>query len=150
MVSAGRTGSLWALAPGKIRYLKFLLAAGASVPINLASRVLFSTVTPFGVAIVLSQIVGMLVAYALMRAFVFRSSGTHWTAELGRFAVVNLFSLAQMWVVSIATLYAILPALGYDFFNEFTAHAVGLLSTSMTSFFGHKHFSFGEKASPPA
>jgi putative flippase GtrA len=129
------------------QYVKFLLAAGASVPINLASRVLFSNVAPFGVAIVLSQIVGLLVAYGLTRTFVFQSTRTSWIGELARFAVVNLFSLAQMWIVSMVTLYAILPKLGNPSFKELTAHAIGLASTSFTAFFGHKLYSFGEKAS---
>jgi putative flippase GtrA len=131
--------------------VRFLLAAGASVPVNLASRVLFSTVIPFAVAIVLSQIVGMVVAYGLTRTFVFQSTRTSWTGELARFAAVNLLSLAQMWIVSIVTLYAVMPAFGYDFFKEFSAHAVGLFSTSVTAFFGHKLYSFEERVSgPPA
>jgi len=69
--------------------------------------------------------------------------------ELARFAIVNLFALAQMWIVSMVTLYAIIPALGYDFFNELTAHAIGLGSTSVTSFLGHKFYSFGERLPEP-
>lgn len=150
MVGSPRTAlSGSSIRPAGMKYAKFLLAAGASVPVNLASRVLFSLFVPFTVAIVLSQIVGMFVAYGLTRAFVFKSTRTSFASELARFAVVNLFALAQMWVVSVATLYAILPAIGYNFFNELTAHAIGLFSTSITSFFGHKFYSFREGLSEP-
>jgi putative flippase GtrA len=107
-----------AIRPTGLKYVKFLVAAGASVPVNLGSRVLFSMVVPFAVAIVVSQIVGMLVAYGLTRTFVFESTRSSWTGELARFAAVNVFSLAQMWLVSMTTLYVLLPALGYHFHNE--------------------------------
>ncbi len=122
-----------------IQFLRFVLAAGASVPFNVGSRVLFSFAVPFEIAVILSHCVGMAVAYTLTRAFVFQSTRQRRSDEMTRFAVVNLISVAQTWLVAVALLR--LAA-----FPELVAHLGGLATSSVTSFFGHRHFSFREKS----
>jgi putative flippase GtrA len=126
------------------RYVKFMIAAGMSVPFNIGSRILFSLYFPFVIAIVLSQFVGMIVAFVLTRAFVFRSSRARRIDEFIRFAGVNVVSLAVTWVVSVAFLYGVLPAIGDNAMPELTAHVIGLLTSSLTAFFGHRHYTFRE------
>ena len=135
---AGPTG------PG-VKYIKFVVASGLSVPFNVASRIVFSFHFPFVIAIVLSQFVGMMVAFLLTRLFVFESSRGSWTGELTRFAGVNMVSLAQTWIVSVSFLYILLPSIGYKFMPELTAHVIGLGSSSITAFVGHRHYSFRER-----
>lgn len=132
------------------RFLGFVIAAGSSLPFNLGSRVLFSTVFSFEVAIILSQVVGMLVAFVLVRTFVFESSQRPAAAELARFSVVNLVSLAQVWLVSTGLLRVVYPLIDWTFYPEFMAHAVGLSVSAVTSFVGHKYFSFAPSAEPDA
>lgn len=127
-----------------LKYGKFVIAAGISVPFNVGSRILFSFYLPFGLAIVFSQFVGMTVAFLLTKFFVFKSTRNSLVGELVRFAAVNAISLAQTWVVSVAFLYAVLPALRYTFAPELTAHVIGLAASSLTAFVGHRHFSFRE------
>lgn len=128
-----------------LKYVKFVIAAGTSVPFNIGSRILFSLYVPFAFAIILSQLVGMLVAFILTRSFVFKSTRNSWVGEASRFAAVNTISLGQTWIVSVGLLYVLLPMLGYTFAPELTAHVVGLATSSFTAFIGHRRYSFREK-----
>ena len=124
------------------RFLPFLLAAGASVPVNLLARVAFSRVVPFEAAVLLSHGVGMVTAYALTRCFVFERSGRSVAGELGRFALVNLVSAGLTWCVAVALLYQVFPRLGIAWQPELLAHVAGLGAASVASFVGHSRFSF--------
>ena len=67
------------------QFLKFLVAAGLSVPVNLGSRVLLSRIMPYEAAVVVSHLCGMLTAFLLTRSFVFERSGRRASNELARF-----------------------------------------------------------------
>ena len=136
---AGAAASLWARHG---QFVKFVAAAGASVPVNLAARVLFSRAVPYEVAVLLSHVVGMLTAYSLTRLFVFAASGRSVPSELGRFALVNLVSAALTWVVSVGLLRLVFPRVGFETQPELVAHVVGLGVASVSSFIGHRQFSF--------
>ena len=83
------------------QFLKFLVAAGLSVPVNLGSRVLLSRVMPYEAALVASHLCGMLTAFLLTRSFVFERSGRRASNELVRFTLVNALSLLVTWVVAV-------------------------------------------------
>ncbi len=124
------------------QYIRFVLAAGASVPFNLAARALLSNWVPYEVALLLSHGVGMLTAWTLTRLFVFDASGRSAGSELGRFAVVNIVSVAVTWCVSVGLVRHVFPALQFAHHPELVAHLIGLGVASVTSFVGHKRFSF--------
>ena len=124
------------------RFLRFLAAAGASVPVNLGARVLLSEWMRFEFAVLLSHLAGMLTAYALTRLFVFEASGRSVGSELARFAVVNVFSAALTWCVSVGLVYLVFPWVGFTYHPELAAHVIGLGAASITSFVGHSRFSF--------
>lgn len=126
----------------RVRFILFVIAAGLSVPVNLLSRVGFSFVVPFSVAIVLSQICGVIVAYTLTKVFVFEPSRRDVHREFSRFVLVNLISLAQTWLVAVGLVDIVFPALKMAFYPEFVGHFIGLATTSVTSFILHKRFSF--------
>lgn len=128
----------------KLKFVRFLLAAGASVPFNIASRILFSYVMPFELAVVLAHGVGMLVAYVLTRTFVFQSTRNSRLGELSRFALVNVVSAGLTLVVAAALLRLVFPMVRYNHSPELTAHVVGLAVSSALSFVGHRRFSFRE------
>jgi len=132
------------IAPDRLLFLKFVVAAGLSVPVNLGSRILFSRAMPFEAAIVLSHVCGMLTAYLLTRLFVFERSGRKAASELSRFALVNLASVAQTWIVAVGLVRFVFPALGVVREAELLAHGTGLAFAAFTSFYGHRHFSFGK------
>jgi len=124
------------------RFLRFLLAAGASVPVNIAARIVLSNSVRYEIAVLLSHLVGMLTAYTLTRLFVFEKSGRPVRSELTRFAVVNIYSAAQTWVVSVGLVYWVFPRIGFETWPELVAHVIGLALASVTSFVAHSRYSF--------
>ena len=125
------------------QFLKFLVAAGLSVPVNLGSRVLLSRVMPYEAALVASHLCGMLTAFLLTRSFVFERSGRRASNELVRFTLVNALSLLATWVVAVGLLRLVFPRVGFDTYPELVAHTAGLGLASLTSFYGHRRYSFG-------
>lgn len=130
---------------GARNFLKFVFFAGLSVPVNLGARMLFSVVVRYELAVVLSHLVGMAVAYVLTRRFVFGSSGRSVTGELGRFAIVNAVSLGITWTVSVGLVRIVFPAIGYTFMPELIAHGMGLFCAAVSSYVGHRRFSFASR-----
>jgi putative flippase GtrA len=126
------------------QFLKFLLAAGLSVPVNLGSRVLFSLMMPYELALVVSHLCGMLTAFLLTRRFVFERSGRRVSNELVRFTLVNVLSLVVTWVIAVGLLRLVFPRVGFDTHPELVAHIAGLGLASITSFYGHRRYSFGQ------
>lgn len=130
------------LTPGRVQFLRFVVAAGLSVPVNLGTRILFSRSMAYEFAVVLSHLCGMLTAYVLTRIFVFAPSGRSKRSELIRFGMVNLVSVAQTWVIAVGLLRIVFPWIHYERAPELTAHVIGLTFSSLTSFYGHRRFSF--------
>ena len=91
----------------------------------------------------------MLTAFTLTRLFVFERSGRSRSVELARFAIVNATSVAVTWVVAVALVRWIFPAVGFDFEPELIGHVVGLSASSVSSYFGHRHFSFRRAGRSP-
>jgi len=126
------------------QFLKFLVAGGLSVPVNLGSRHLLSFVMPYEAAVVVSHLCGMLTAFLLTRSFVFKRSGRRMSNELARFTLVNVLSLVVTWVVAVGLLRLVFPRVGFDIHPELVAHIAGLALASLTSFYGHRRYSFGQ------
>lgn len=126
----------------RFRFIRFLVAAGLSVPVNLASRIVFSHWMPYELAIVFAHGCGMLTAYALTRLFVFEPSGRRGHVEIARFAIVNVVSVTITWVVAVGLVRYVFPALGFAREPELVAHVAGLAVSAIGSFFGHRDFSF--------
>jgi putative flippase GtrA len=125
------------------QFVRFVIAAGLSVPVNLGARVLLSRVMTYEIAIVLSHLCGMLTAYVLIRSFVFEPSGRRPSSELTRFTLVNVVSLVVTWVVAVGLLRVVFPRIGFTTAPEFVAHVLGLGVATFTSFYGHRRYSFG-------
>jgi putative flippase GtrA len=123
----------------------FVFVAVMSVPVNLAARVLFSRVVSYEIAVVLSHLVGMLTAYLLTRTFVFDASGRSRRSEMVRFLLINVVSLAITWGVSVGLLRLVFPAFAGLWQPGLVAHAIGLACASVSSYFGHRHYSFGRR-----
>ncbi len=121
---------------------RFLLTGGLAAVVNLVSRWLLSHVIAYEVAVVVAYLIGMITAYSLARAFVFARSGRTMADEAVRFALVNLVALAQVWAVSVGLARLLFPAVGFTWHAEDVAHLIGVVIPAVTSYFGHRHFSF--------
>ena len=120
-----------------------MVSGAIAAACNVAMRALLSLVVSYEVAIVLAYGVGMIVAFFLMRAFVFQPA-TRSTkgAEMARFSVVNLLGLGQTLLVSEVVVRWAAPAVGVTHQAELIGHGLGVGAPIVTSFFGHKYFSF--------
>jgi putative flippase GtrA len=86
----------------------------------------------------------MLTAFLLTRSFVFERSNRQVSNELARFTIVNVVSLTVTWVVAVGLVRIVFPRVGFDTYPELVAHIAGLGLASLTSFYGHRRYSFGE------
>jgi putative flippase GtrA len=127
-------------------FVRFLATGGIAAGANILSRIALSMVLPFDLAVVIAYLVGMLTAYLLMRAFVFEASGRGMRSELTRFAIINGIALVQVWVVSVGLARWLFPAIGFTFHAQTVAHVIGVLSPVVTSYAGHKFYSFASRA----
>ena len=67
----------------------------------------------FEAAVAMAYLFGMVTAYVLARVFVFEKSGLAVATEFRRFVIVNLLSLAIVWVVSVGLAFYVFPAVGF-------------------------------------
>ena len=118
------------------------MTGGLAALVNVISRIGFSRVVRFELAVLLAYGIGMLTAYALARRFVFPDSRTSIRRSLAGFALVNLFAVLQTWLVSVGLRNWLLPLLGIVVARDLIAHSAGVLVPVVSSYFGHKHISF--------
>jgi putative flippase GtrA len=126
---------------------RFLLTGGAAALINVVSRYLLNAFMPFELAVAFAYGIGMLAAYGLARAFVFGASGRPIASELGRFALVNVVSLALVWCISVGLARLVFPAISFTWHADEIAHVVGVATPAITSYFGHRSYTFARHGS---
>jgi putative flippase GtrA len=131
------------------RLVLFILTGGFAAGVNVLVRILLSYIMNFQLAVFVAYLIAMLVAYALSRKFVFEASGRSVSEELTKFAIVNVFAVAQVWLVTMALRYYILPTIGWMYHPELVSHMIGVASPVFTSYLGHKYFSFRAKPAGP-
>lgn len=124
------------------QFIIFLIAGGIAASVNFFSRIIYSNWVDFSTAIVLAYITGMVTAFILAKAFVFKASKKALHHSAIYFVLVNLVAVAQTWLISMGLYYYLLPMVGVVSFSQDIAHAVGVVVPVFTSYLGHKHFSF--------
>jgi putative flippase GtrA len=124
--------------------LLFLVCNGAAAGINLASRVLLSLILPYPLAIVMAYLIGMFAAFALSRTIVFRASAGRVGRQMLWFTIVNVAAVVQTLAVSLLFARVVFPRLEMSWHPETAAHVIGVAVPAVSSYFGHKHLSFGK------
>jgi putative flippase GtrA len=124
------------------RFVRFLLTGGCAALVNLGSRYALNLFMSFEAAVAMAYLFGMVTAYVLARVFVFEKSGLAVATEFRRFVIVNLLSLAIVWVVSVGLAFYVFPAVGFRWHAEDVAHLIGVLSPSVVAYFAHKRYTF--------
>lgn len=119
-----------------------MLVGGFAALLNWSIRFPIERAIGFEPAIVVAYLLAMTAAFLLNRAFVFPATARHWREQYVRYGLVNLAGLAQVFVVSVALARGLFPAVGFAWHADAVAHAVGLASPVLTSYFGYKHFTF--------
>ena len=123
-------------------FLRFLIAGGIAAGANFGSRFLFSMFLDYGFAVFFAYLVGMLVAFLLMRGHVFDAKSVPLWPQVMKFVGVNIAAVLQTLVISLALAHWVLPLLGIVGHAEALAHLVGVLVPVVTSYFGHKFLTF--------
>ena len=124
------------------RFLRFLATGGLAAALNMGSRVLFGQVVSYELSVALAYCVGVVSAFVLMRLFVFEAAGGAAHAQFSRFVLVNILGFAVVWVVSVGLARGVFPAIGFRWHADTIAHAIGVASSALTSYQGHRLFSF--------
>ena len=123
-------------------FIHFLIVGGFSAGVNFISRIGFSELVSYRYAVFLAYIIGMLTAFLLSKHYVFEKSGRSSKDELRDFTIVNIFAVIQVWLISVTLAEYFFPYLSFNFYPEEVAHLIGLGIPVISSYFGHKYFSF--------
>ena len=123
-------------------FLRFLIAGGIAAGANFGSRFIFSMFLDYGFAVFFAYLVGMLLAFLLMRGHVFDAQCGPLAPQVGKFVGVNLVAMLLTLVISMALARWLLPSFGIVEHAEALAHLVGVLVPVVTSYFGHKFLTF--------
>lgn len=126
----------------RARFSRFVVSGGIAALVNIGARWLLDFVTPFEVSVALAYLAGMTTAFILMRIYVFERTGEAAHRQYVRFAIVNAIAFVQVWIVSVGLARLVFPAIGFAWHGDTVAHLIGVLSPVVTSYFGHKEFSF--------
>lgn len=124
------------------RFARFLAMGGIAASANIGARWLLSFTLAYEAAVALSYLVGMTVAFMLMRLLVFAPSDRSASVQFSRFAMVNAISFIQVWLVSIGLVRIAFPVAGFAWHDETVGHVIGVLSPIVTSYLLHQHFTF--------
>jgi putative flippase GtrA len=128
-----------------LRFLKFLVTGGIAALINLLSRYVLNYLMPFEAAVVVAYLLGTTTAYLLARRFVFDASGRSVASEVRRFVLVNIVALGFVWAISVGLARLVFPAIAFTWHADDIAHLIGVLTPAVTSYIGHRFYTFARK-----
>lgn len=123
-------------------FLQFLFVGGIAASINFISRIGFNAFFSYRVSIVLAYIIGMIIAFTLFKLYVFEKSNLHYSQEIKNFTLVNMLGIIQVWFISVGLAEYLFPYVSFEFYPSEVAHFIGLGIPAISSYFGHKYFSF--------
>lgn len=124
------------------QFAVFLVAGGIAALANIGSRIVFSHWVSFTVAIVAAYIVGMIVAFALNRLFVFQSPRHGLHHQVLWFTGVNVAAVLQTLGISLLLARWLLPKWGVHSHIDTISHVIGVAVPAVTSYIGHRYLTF--------
>lgn len=125
------------------QFSTFVVVGGVAALVNWLSRMGFSAAgLNLTAAVICAYVIGMATAYTLSRRFVFEPTGQGISGEVLRFTLVNLVAAAQVWLVTIGLYQWVFPKIGFAWHAGSVAHGIGVASPILTSYLGHRFFTF--------
>lgn len=134
-----RLESSQALSRQAIGFLAVGLLAGI---VNVLVRIVLNRFISYEAAVALAFPIALTLAFVLNRNHIFDASGGDVSSQYIKFAIINVLSLAQVWVISVVLANYVFPATGFSWHSEIVAHAVGVFSPAVTNFFAYRYFVF--------
>jgi putative flippase GtrA len=125
------------------QFPRFLVSGGVAALANFGSRFLFSVYMSFEYAVTAAFFVGLATGFLLARKFVFHNSANSLGMEILYYLVVNLLALVQTWLLSVYLAAELVPVMGLQI-GQASAHMAGIMLPTLTSYLGHKYFTFRE------
>lgn len=124
------------------QFILFLITGGIAAVINFSSRTVYGIWLDFSASVLLAYLTGMITAFILAKMVVFKEGTETTRRSIMWFTLINLVAVLQTWCVSLGLANYLLPFLGVKLFVREIAHAVGLAVPVVTSYLGHKRWSF--------
>ena len=125
----------------KKEFILFVAAGGFAALVNFVSRIIFNFWFSFEVSVVLAYLIGMITAYILTKIFVFKAKSVGLVSSSIKFTIVNILAVLQTYFISVYLYYWLNNNINFDY-NKEVAHFVGIAFPVITSYIGHKYFSF--------
>lgn len=123
-------------------FIKFVGLGGLAAAVNYLSRFVFDLWMPFEAAVTLAYLAGMVVAFILFRQHVFSDGKGSGRQQVFRFTVVNLVGIVLAVCVSTLMARVVFPWVGWTWQPFAIAHAIGIAVPAVSSYFGHKHYTY--------
>jgi len=123
-------------------FSRFVLTGGFAAGVNFLSRIGLSELMSYRYAVFFAYIIGMITAFILSRIFVFQQSGQAASHEFLKFTIVNIIAVIQVWLISVGLAEYGFPAINFSFYPEEVAHLIGISVPVITSYYGHKYYTF--------
>jgi putative flippase GtrA len=127
------------------QFAGFIVAGGIAAIANFLSRMVFNLFIGYAMSIILAYLVGMVTAFLINRHAVFAPSGKSMRVEAVWFTLVNILAVAQTLIISLVLVNVVFPELGMQTHPREIAHAIGIIVPVITSYFGHRHWTFGNR-----
>ncbi|WP_130619624.1 GtrA family protein [Dyella amyloliquefaciens] len=124
------------------RFIKFLAVSAVAAAANIGSRMLFGLWMGYVPSIVLAFGVGLFSGFMLNRALVFTEAESPVHHQIFWFIAVNLAAVVQTILASLLLARVVFPQMHFTWHPETVAHSVGVGIPAITSYLGHKHFTF--------
>lgn len=120
----------------------FLFVGAIAACVNFFSRIVLSLLLPFSYAVFSAYFFGMVAAFIMNKLYVFKSTKINSLTSAKRFVFINFLAVAQTWMISFCLVEFVFPDFGLVNYSEEIAHAIGIMVPVLTSYFGHKYWTF--------
>ena len=123
-------------------FIKFVIACSIAATVNFCSRIFLGEYVSYITSIVVAYLFGMITAYTLCRLFVFTPVYNSTAKQMLYFTLVNGVAVIQTIIISLVLTNYFLLGVHNLHERETIAHFFGVCAPILTSYFGHKLFSF--------
>lgn len=128
--------------PVSARFVKFVVVSGVAAAANVGSRIVLGWWLSYVPSILIAFCFGMLTAFVLNRLLVFTQTENPLHHQVLWFVAVNLLAVVQTLAVSLLLARGLFPWVGFTWHAETVAHAIGVGVPAITSYLGHRQFTF--------
>ena len=122
------------------KFSTFIVVGAVAAAVNFVSRIILNLWFSFEYSVVISYFLGLITCYVLSRKFVFLTDSSIISSSI-RFVFVNIVAIIQTYYVSIYLYLLLDKYTDWSYIREM-AHFCGICVPVITSYYGHKYFSF--------